>query len=320
MNPPDAAVSATSNPANKGQHGRRLRQRCVANRWFYFLLAPFFLLFFIFGLYPLLFSLYLSFLRWDALSPATWVGLSNFAALAQDELFFVSLKNTLLLGLYHIPPMMLLAFVFAVLLDRQCLKLKGLWRAAVFFPAITPMVVIAIVFSLLFGAELGLVNYLWWRAAAVVGVEAGVLPWLQSESWSKVTVSLLLVWRWTGYNMVIMLAGLQGIDRSLYEAAEVDGATRLQRLTQVTMPLMRPTFLFVFVMSMIGTVYMFDEVFVLTKGGPGVSSTNVGLFLFDEGFGAFRFGYASAAGYSVAAGLFLATLLVLKMGRKDHTA
>ena len=238
-------------------------------RSFYLFISPFFILFAVFGLYPLIFSLYLSLLRWDALSPSTWVGLENYRTLLQDRLFYTSLWNTLLLGVYHVPPMIALAFGFALLLNQQWLKLRAFWRAAVFIPVITPMVVIAIVFSLLFGSEFGLANFALARIGAVFGVETQAVPWLQSEAWSKITVSILLVWRWTGYNMVIMLAGLQGIDQSIYEAARVDGASRFQQLRLLTIPLMRPTFLFIGIMSLIGTVYMFDEVFVLTGGWAG---------------------------------------------------
>ncbi len=286
-------------------------------RSFYLFISPFFVLFAIFGLYPLIFSLYLSLLRWDALTPARWVGFSNFQTLMHDRLFFRSLWNTLLFGLYHFPPMLILAFAFALLLNQQWIKLRAFWRAAVFLPAITPMVVIAIVFFLLFGTEYGLVNFVINTVAGWFGIEMNGIPWLQSENWSKITVSILLVWRWTGYNMVIMLAGLQGIDNSLYEAARVDGATRMQQLRLVTVPLMKPTFLFITIMSLVGTVYMFDEVFVLTGGGPGVSSMNFGLFLFDEGFGNFRFGYASAAAYTVASVVFISTLIILRLGRSN---
>lgn len=282
---------------------------------FYLFISPFFLLFTIFGLYPLLFSLYLSFHRWDALTDPTWVGLENFRTLFQDKLFYTALWNTFLLGLYHIPPMVILAFLFALLLNQQWLKMRAVWRAAVFLPVITPMVVVAIVFSLLFGTEFGLINNTLAQALDLFGIKSIDVPWLQSEDWSKITVSILLVWRWTGYNMVIFLAGLQGIDRSVYEAACVDGASRWQQMRLLTIPMMRPTIMFVIIMSLIGTVFMFDEVFVLTDGGPGVSSTNFGLYLFYESFGSFRFGYASAAAYAVAATVFVMTLLILRIGK-----
>jgi lactose/L-arabinose transport system permease protein len=165
-----------------------------------------------------------------------------------------------------------------------------------------PMVVIAIVFSLLLSTERGLFNY----ALAAAGLEP--VPWLNSDGWSKVSVAMLVVWRWTGYNMVLMLAGLQGIPAESYEAAAVDGASRLRQVWHVTLPLMRPTFVFCLILSLLGTVYMFDEVFVLTAGGPGVSSTNFGVYLFNLSFRDFRFGYASCVAYTISLGVLVVSL------------
>src|SRR5262249_5059843 len=167
-------------------------------------------------------------------------------------------------------------------------------------------VVIAIVFMILFGTKLGMINY----------VLHSEIPWLDSEALSKVSVSILLVWRWTGYNAVLMLAGLQGIPEELYEAATIDGANRGHRMWHITVPLLRPTIIFCAVSSLIGTVYMFDEPFVLTQGGPGDSSTNFGVYLFNEGFTDFRFGFASAAAYSVAVVVFILSLMLVRQGRK----
>lgn len=298
------------------------RNQLLARMWrhrnFYLFISPFFVLFAIFGLYPLLFSLYLAFVSWDALTPAVWVGLENFRALFTDGLFFISVWNTVVLGLLYVPPMFIMALVFALILNHQWIKMRAAWRAAVFIPVITPGVVVAIVFGLMFGTEFGLFN----QAIAAVGGWLNFapmrIPWLESETWSKPSVAILLVWRWTGYNMVIMLAGLQGIDRVLYEAARIDGANRLRQLLHITLPHMRPTFVFVTIMSLIGTVYLFDEVFVMTGGGPGVSSTTFGLFLFDEAFGNFRFGYASAAAYTVAFAVFLITLLIFRTNKTGN--
>ncbi len=275
------------------------------HRMFYLFVSPFFILFTIFGLYPILFSAYLSLVRWDGLTTRTFVGLRNFAALFGDVSFYHALWNTLLIGVYHIPPMFIGAFVLALLLNQQTIKLRAVFRAAVFLPCITPIVVIAIVFMLLFGSK-GLVNW----------VLHYPVPWLTSESLSKVTISILLVWRWTGYNTVLMLAGLQGIPDELYEAATIDGAGLWQRIRHITIPLLRPTFIFCAVTSLIGTVYMFDEAFVMTQGGPGDSSTNFGVFLFNEGFTDFHFGYTSAAAYTVAAVVFVLSLTLLRSGRQ----
>lgn len=302
-------------PASVAPPRNRLLARMRLHRNFYLFISPFFILFAIFGLYPLLFSLYLAFVSWDALTPAVWVGLENFRALFSDGLFFTSVWNTVVLGLMYVPPMFVLALIFALILNHQWIKKRAAWRAAVFIPVITPGVVVAIVFGLMFGTEFGLFN----QAIALVGGWLNFppvrIPWLESETWSKPSLAILLVWRWTGYNMVIMLAGLQGIDRVLYEAARIDGASGFRQLLHITLPHMRPTFVFVTIMSLIGTVYLFDEAFVMTAGGPGVSSTTFGLFLFDEAFGNFRFGYASAAAYTVAFAVFLITLLIFRTNK-----
>jgi lactose/L-arabinose transport system permease protein len=175
------------------------------------------------------------------------------------------------------------------------------------------MVVIAIVFGLLLSAERGLLNY----ALAFVGV--GPIDWLNDARWSKVSVALLVLWRWTGYNMVLMLAGLQGISDDYYEAAAVDGASRWRQLWHVTLPLMRPTFMFCLMLSLVGTVYMFDEPFVLTRGGPGTSSTNFGLYLFNVSFGEFRFGYASCVAYTVSLGVLAVSLLFNRLRKGEQS-
>jgi ABC-type sugar transport system permease subunit len=288
-----------------------LSKRIWKHRWFYVFISPFFILFGVFGLYPLLFSFYLSFTRWDGLTEMTWVGLGNFATLVHDEVFFTSLWNTFLIGLLYVPPMFIGAFLLATLLNAGWLRFKTFFRAAMFMPVVTPMVVVSIVFVLLYGQEKGLLNYL----AGLIGLDP--IPWLMSERWSKISVAILLVWRWTGYNMVLMLAGLQSISPEYYEAARIEGAGVFQQMWRITLPLMRPVFVFCAIMSLIGTVYMFDEVFVLTKGGPGVSTTNFGLYLFNSSFTDFKFGYSSCMAYTVAFFVFICSLLILRIKRAD---
>lgn len=280
------------------------------HRHFYLFVSPFFISFAIFGFYPLLFSLYLSVTSWDGLGALRYVGLQNFRTLFQDRQFYDALWTTLLIGVLHMVPMLTLAFAFALLLNRPVRRLRGLFRAVVFMPSITPMVVVATVFSLLYGAEFGLLN----SVLRSIGLPA--VPWLSSAGWAPVSVSLLLIWRWTGYTMVLMLAGLQGISPELYESATLDGAGAFHRLMHITLPLMKPTLTFCIVMSIVGTIYMFDEVFVLTNGGPGVATTNVGLYLFNQAFGDFKFGYASAAGYTVAAAVFVGSIIAYRLGRR----
>lgn len=285
-------------------------------RAFYLFISPFFLLFAIFGLYPLFFSLYLSFVHWDGLTEMRWVGGANFAAMWEDEILRSALWNTAVLAALHIPTMLCLAFLFALALNQPWLRWRSAFRAAFFLPCITPMVAIALVFGLVLSSERGLLNY------AIVEVVRGVtgttiepIPWLTSAMWSKVSLALLSTWRWTGYTMVLMLAGLQGIPAEYYESARLDGANRWQQMWHITLPMMRPVFVFCGIMSLLGTVYMFDEVLVLTKGGPGDSSLNIGLYLFNISFVDFRFGYGSAVGYTVAVVVFAVSLFILRKNR-----
>ena len=283
------------------------------HRHFYYFVAPFFVLFAIFGLYPLLFSLVLSFAAWDGFTPLRWVGMGNFSAMLDDDILRTSLWNTLVIGVLYVPPMLALAFVLAMALNNSWLRARAFFRATIFLPCVTPMVVIAIVFSLLLSSDRGLINYV----LSLVGL--GPVLWLDSVRWSKVSVSMLVAWRWTGYNMVLMLAGLQGISADYYEEASVDGAGRWRQIWHVTRPMMRPTFVFCLTLSIIGTIYLFDEVFVLTNGGPGVSSTNFGLYLFNISFRSFRFGYASAVAYTVSIGVLVISLLLNRF-RRGHPA
>ena len=189
-------------------------------RHFYLFISPFFLLFALFGLYPLLFSLYLSFVKWDGMTAMQWVGLANFRSMLDDEILWRAVWNTLIIGLLYVPPMMILAFVFAQILNSHWLKMRAFYRAAFFLPCVTPMVVIAVVFGLIFSAEKGVLNYVFLQLNHLLPfLHLQPIPWLTSEAWSKVAVAILVVWRWTGYNMVLMLAGLQGIPGEYYEAA-----------------------------------------------------------------------------------------------------
>ena len=300
----DAPLTASAEPLS---HGAKLRRY----RHFYLFISPFFILFAIFGLFPLLFSLGISFVDWDGLTKMHWIGLGNFVEMAHDDMLRTVLWNTLEIGLLYIPPMMVLAFLLAQLLNAQWLKAKGFFRAAVFLPCVTPMVVIAIVFGLLFSPERGVLNY----GLSFLHIHA--VPWLTSEDWSKVSVAILVVWRWTGYNMVLMLAALQGIPKEYYEAASIDGANGFERTLHITLPMMKPIFRLCLLLSAIGTLYMFDEPFVLTDGGPGISSTSFGIYLFNLAFDDFHFGYASCVAYTVAILVFVCTLIAHKVSARN---
>jgi ABC-type sugar transport system permease subunit len=289
-----------------------LGRQIAAHRHFYLFISPFFILFAVLGLYPLVFSLVLSFARWDGLTEIRWVGMNNFVNMLYDDFLVDAIRNTVILGCLYVPPMLIGAFLVASLLNVGWLRMRAAYRAAIFMPVVTPMVVVGLVFGLILDYESGILNY----GLRVLHVDP--VPWLISETWSKPSLALLLVWRWTGYNMVLMLAGLQGISREFYEAALLDGAGPIQRMRYITLPMMRPVFVFCTIMSLIGTVYMFDEIFVMTGGGPGTSSINIGLYLFNLSFVDFKFGYASCLAYTVALVVFVASLAIFRFQRKQE--
>lgn len=256
----------------------------------YLFIAPAVLLFLAFILYPIISSLLLSFQT--RIGPENvFVGFENYARLFGDRLFYTALGNTFLILIVQVPIMLTLALGLAVLLNSALGSLKGFFRVAYFMPAITALVAYAIIFAILLNQDFGAINYL----LSLVGIDP--VPWLTSGFWAKVSLILALTWRYTGYNMVIFLAGLQGISQDLYEAAAVDGATRWRQFVSITVPQLRPVILFTVVLSTIGTLQLFDEPFVLTDGGPNNATLTIAMYLYQNGFQFFDFGYASAIAY-----------------------
>jgi cellobiose transport system permease protein len=293
-----------------------LGTRVWRNKHFYLFVSPFFVSFALFGLYPLLASLHYSTLDWDGIGVPREIGLANYRRLAGDSQFWQAILNTLLIFAFHVPVMLVLSFLLAVCLNGPVTRFRALFRASIFVPVVTPVVVVAIVFSLIYQPSAGLLN---WFLRALLEPFAPAftgLAWRDNGYLFRVSVSILLIWRWTGYNMVLMLAGLQGIPHEVYEAARIDGASRWQILTRVTLPLMWPTFVFCGIMSLLGTFYAFDEIFMLVTDGSRVQGRNIGLLLFEESFMKFNFGYASAMAYTVAAMIIAVSVLILRVTRK----
>jgi lactose/L-arabinose transport system permease protein len=259
----------------------------------FFFLAPYLFLFALFWAWPILYSFYLSFLNtrvypWH-LEPAV-----NWGRLLQDPFFWVALKNTLFILAVQVPLMLVLALLLALALNSALLRLKGFYRFAFFAPVVVGAVAYSAVFRLLFNTEFGAVNALL-RALGHLGYD-----WLYTPGPAMAVIVLALTWRWTGYNAIILLAGLQSIPRELYEAASLDGAGPWHQFWHVTLPGLRPVLVFALVLSIIGTLQLFTEPFLITGGGPGNATMTLGVYLYQQGFRSFNFGYASAIAYTVA--------------------
>lgn len=273
----------------------------------YAAISPFYLIFLGFGLFPVGFSLYLSFHRWDGLGSMEWAGLSQYQYLLSDTDFWNSIGNTVVIWALATFPMIFLAMVTAVMLN-SAVRFKGLYRVAYFLPNVTSVVAIAIVFGSIFSTNAGMVN----AVLNAVGIDQ--VAWLNTPWGIKVTIAALMTWQWTGYNAIIFLAGLQTIPSDLYEAARMDGAGPIQTFFRITLPLLRPTLLFVLVVSTVTGLQSFSEPQVLLQtssndstfaGGPGHSGQTMVLYFFQQTFDNNDFGYGAA----VAWGIFLVVVL-----------
>ena len=246
-------------------------------------------------LYPILSSLYYVTQKWRG-ATSTFIGLGNFVRMFQDRVFLQALGNNFIFMAVQIPIMVFLALFLAVLLNQEVQKLRGPLRLAIFLPSVTSLVVVSVLFRMLLQTN-GLLNNL------LIGAHLIKEPigWLSDPFWAKVTIILAMTWRWTGYNMVFFLVGLQSIDPQIYEAAEVDGASRFRQLFQITIPLLLPVILFSLVTSTSGTMQLFDEPNILTQGGQPYNSTmTAAVYIYRQAFlvnG--NFGYATALSYVV---------------------
>lgn len=264
------------------------RQRRIAP---YVFISPFYLLYVLFLFVPILAGLYISCTEWAGLGTPQWVGLRNYADLLTDTSFWTAVGNTAIYVVFTMVVVVPAALLLAQALNTRGLKGRDAFRLIYFMPVVISPIVITLVFGLFFDTEFGLVNGL---GKAVFGF--GGIDWLGDPWWAKVTVVILILWRWTGYLTVFFLAGLQNVPRELYEAAAIDGAGPVRRFWNITLPSLRPVTAFIAVTVLVGTAQIFDEPYLLTQGGPGESTLSVAMFIYRAGFERQQLGYAAAAG------------------------
>lgn len=281
-------------PTFMNQKNTKSEQRAAA-----LFISPFMLLFLVFGLLPILFTFYVSFFNWDLLGEPEWAGVDNYVNLIQDPQFFKSLLNTISIFLLSSIPQLATALLLAVLLNSKNLKLKLFWRSIILFPFITSTVAVALVFGAMFADNGGMMNW----ALGVLGLAP--IPWHVETIPSHLAIAVMVNWRWTGYNTLIFLAALQSVPKELYEAAEIDGASKFSQFFNVTIPQIRPTLFFTLITSTIGGLQIFAEPFQFGyasySGGSDSQFSTLTLYMFDQAFTQMKLGYSSA----VAMGLFL---------------
>ncbi len=257
----------------------------------YMYIAPFFIIFSVIGLYPAVFSFYLAFQKWNGLGDMSFVGLNNFKVVLEDPLFWKSLYNTIMMGLIGTAPQIVVGIILAILLNVAFLRFRSFFRVTIFMPYITSMVAVALIFSVIFSNhESSLANYV----LGLFGAEP--VSWSSSEWGTKIAISIMVFWRWVGYNTIIYLAGIQSIPNDVYEAATIDGASKIQQVFHITLPLLKPFIILTVFFSTVGALQLFSEptVFLGASAFTRDEAMTVVMYLYRDAFKLQSFGTASA--------------------------
>ncbi|ANF95267.1 carbohydrate ABC transporter permease [Paenibacillus bovis] len=303
MKTADPALN-TGKKTTRARMGNRVREGITG--WTFVGIAA--LLIFIFFFYPMIQALILSFQTGTGMN-LKFNGFDNYTRLFTDSMFLTAVKNTFIYLIFQVPLMVILALFISVLLNDKNLKFKGFFRTAIFLPCITSLVAYAVVFKYLFSSD-GLVN------AMLLNLHLTNTPidWITDPFWAKVTIIIAITWRWTGYNMIFYLSGLQNIDSSIYEAARIDGASAIRQFFSITVPLLKPIILFTSITSTIGTLQLFDEVVNITKGGPGNATTSISQYIYNLSFEySPDFGYAATVSYSIVIMIIILSFIQFKV-------
>ncbi len=296
----------------------RLRFRAQRIRWHklapYFFISPFFIIFLIFGLFPILYAGYVSLQDWTGLNPPVFIGIRNYTNLLRDSDFLIALRNTLVLLALSGPLTIGGGLLLAVVLNNKAVRFRSVFRTIFYLPLVTSLIVASQVFNLMLGNPFGLINEFLSRA----GLER--INFLTEPRLTILVLVVLIAWKYIGNDLVIMLAGLQSIPPEINEAAIVDGATATQVFRYITIPLMRPVILFDVILSTIGTFNIFAEPYTLfgVTGGVNQSGLVTGLLLYRTSFQFLKLGYGSAMAYVLGIVILVLSLIQLRVGTREH--
>lgn len=289
------------------------------NKWPYLFITLFFVFYLGFHLYPQLYSIYLSTQNHrGAGRPSTFVGFENFIMAVQDPVFWFSLRNTLIFWLGTLPVQMVISFIIATTMLNviQSTRLRGLLSGFYYLPVVTNLVAVIMIFQLMYDENFGVLNYF----LSILGISG--VPWLRDPTIARFSTMLLVIWRGVGYYIVLTLAGLMGIDRTLYECAKVEGANYFQKQVYITIPLLKPILLFQIFTGTIAGWNIFLEPFLLFSrnvgawahyGGPGGVGLTAAMYIYSEAFQSMRFGYSAAMALIVAVITTLFALLQFRV-------
>jgi len=280
----------------------------IQNKWApYIFIAPFFICFSIFLIWPIAYAFFLSFHSWGGFGPLQFNGIGNYLSLGGDKLFRKAAWNTVYYTVGTMLTVLPLALILAMVLNNPRRKFKNFFRAMYFLPSITCVAVIAITFLIIYNKDFGLLNFVLKKLGL-----AGDYGWVESRNLVKPAILGLMLWRWTGYNAIYFLAGLQSIPQELYDAGKVDGANSLQMFYYITTPLLKPIIIFVVTVATISLLQIFTEPYILTGGGPANSSLSILQLIYREGLEFFHLGRASALSFILFIIIFCVSFFQIK--------
>ena len=303
-------TNATPAPKKKHRFWTMERKQSAAG-WAF--LTPATLMIFVFSFYPMI-QAFLTSLKRGLPTALTYCDplWRNYQRMLSDKVFIQSVTNTLTYLIVQVPIMLVLAVIFATLLNNKDLKFRGLFRTCIFLPCATGLVAYSMIFRTLFTYD-GMVNAVMMKMHLL----SEPINWLNDPVYAKVVIIVGLIWRWTGYNMVFFLSGMQGIEYSIYEAARIDGANQFQQLIKITIPLLKPIILVTGIMSTNGTLQLFDESVNLTRGGPANMTITMSHYIYNTMFTKNpNFGYAAAMSFVILIMVAILSAIQMKVGDK----
>ena len=293
-------------------HKKGFLRQLSGQKWSFLFIAPTVILFAVFVLGPLVASFYWSFTEYNGIHSPKWVGLANYKTiLFDDPRFWKSIRNTIFYTAGVIPPGVALSLLLAMAVNQK-IRFRNFFSMIYFIPAVTSVIAISVIWKWMFaGGKYGLINHFL--------MLAGFKPvdWLMSSTWTLPAIMIMSIWAGIGYNMILFLAGLQTIPKTVYEAADIDGANMWDKFCHITLPLLKPTMVFVVIMGFIASFQVFESIYVMTESEFGIggvldSALTVVAYLYDMGFRKFQMGYASALGYIIFAVVFIITIINMK--------
>lgn len=276
----------------------------------YILVSPYIFHFLLFVAYPVIFSIILTFNKWNIISPMEFIGFTNFSILFQDKFFFKSILNTLWFLVIHIPTQIIIALFLAEVLNQQ-LRARAFFRAAFFLPVIVSGVVVTMLWQQMYGFDTGLLNRI------LVSLGFGKVGWLLDPNVAMVSIAIMATWKNVGLYVILFLVGLQTVPPQYYEAADLEGATHWQKFRYITLPMINPTIFMIVILSTIGGFSLFIEPYIMTGGGPLNSTLSAVLYIYKQAFFNYHMGYSATLGLFFAMLIFLVVVIQKKFIEKE---